>query len=153
MVFCAAWKESPTDLSRGIKTPLSQISRWFSTQLPVCTHLTAQRGMQHQFREPRMDIFLSLSAAHCPGLHCNLSLGQSFQALLFYFPWQKCHIASSIPLLSSSGPCWVLFLLWISPISVHQRSIHCEVNPPSMWFILLREEAVKCWHFETPHVL
>lgn len=59
---------------------------------------------------------------HCTLLCCNLSLSQSFQAqwyISLYFPWQKYRLVFSILLLISSDPHWLLFLLWVCPISVH----------------------------------
>lgn len=112
------------------------MSTWFSAQLPVCIHLTPRWAMQHQFRElcSHMGIFLSLSTAHCPVLHCDLSLSQSFQALLFYFPWQKYHIAFSILLLISSVPCSFVLALDLSYLctssinSVHGKSIQHVIH-------------------------
>lgn len=156
--FCAAWNASPTGVVRGINTSPSQVSTGVSAQLPLCTHFTPLWGMWHQLRAfcSHRGIFLPLSPARWlhTALYCTAVLvrDQSFQAkwyVLLYFPWQKYHVAFPVLLLSSSDPHWLLFLLWIYPISVPIRPIECKVIPPSMCFTLFRKEAMKCWDFET----
>lgn len=159
MLCCREWKpqwskESQQDIiSPNIYRLICNVTCLHTLDITVANAAPVQGVLQPQEYFPSSHH--STVNRHCVLLRCNLSLSQSFQALwhiLLYFPWQKHHFVFSIILLSSSGPHWLLFLLWICPISVYNWLIQWKVTLPRMWFLLFRKEAVSCWDFETLHV-